>query len=417
MRAKEFLTEINMSPSALQRAAAAILGAKAGLEFEMIVQNLYPEESDPEPDYDLDERCDSIDGICSFFNDGDHNSRREIRELNDQLTNSYESWKSKKLEYYWENRGYEYFTKWVNKHIDQDDIPPGGIDELWKDEGDSYDEAYADFEEYYIDSMLDEKSFLRDQGLKYMSDVETAYELTWPYYSSNEEEDTPHPYEIEKLTKLFKSSVGREAVYNKNYHSGNRYDQQLAGYYIVEPDSSIKCDSSDGEYGLEFVSPALSINDMISDLHNVCKWAMENDCYTNNSTGLHMNVSIPNFDVANLDYVKLTLLLGDEYVLEQFGREANSFCKSAFKKITSTIANRKNSEAILKIIDSLKTSFSIGASKLIHGAWTEKYTSIGIKDNRIEFRSPGGDWLGIYKENPGKLTNTLLRFVVALDAA
>jgi hypothetical protein len=54
------------------------------------------------------------------------------------------------------------------------------------------------------------------------------------------------------------------------------------------------------------------------------------------------------------------------------------------------------------------------ASKLIHSGETEKYVSINTKDNRIEFRSPGGDWLDT---DINKLINTMLRFIVAMDIA
>ena len=57
------------------------------------------------------------------------------------------------------------------------------------------------------------------------------------------------------------------------------------------------------------------------------------------------------------------------------------------------------------------------ATKVIHSGETSKYTSINTKGGYVEFRSPGGDWLGEYAADPGKISNTLLRFVVALDAA
>jgi hypothetical protein len=59
----------------------------------------------------------------------------------------------------------------------------------------------------------------------------------------------------------------------------------------------------------------------------------------------------------------------------------------------------------------------LGLNKLAANSIVEsygKYTSINPKEGYVEFRSPGGDWLN---EDIGKLTNTLLRFVVALDAA
>ena len=66
------------------------------------------------------------------------------------------------------------------------------------------------------------------------------------------------------------------------------------------------------------------------------------------------------------------------------------------------------------LLDKMREQLNTTASKLVHTGVTNKYTSINTKDNRIEFRSPGGDWLN---ENFDKVENTLLRFTVALAAS
>ena len=151
---------------------------------------------------------------------------------------------------------------------------------------------------------------------------------------------------------------------------------------------------------------------MISDFNKVVAWAKKTGCYTNESTGLHINVSVPDFSRSKLDYVKLALLLGDEYVLREFDREGNTFAKSALKQVKDNI--RENPADAKKLLDGMKSGLSDIASKIIHSGATHKYTSINTKDGYIEFRSPGGDWLD---EDIPKIENTLLRFVVALDAA
>jgi hypothetical protein len=62
----------------------------------------------------------------------------------------------------------------------------------------------------------------------------------------------------------------------------------------------------------------------------------------------------------------------------------------------------------------MKEHVNVAASKAIHAGSTNKFTSINTKDGYIEFRSPGGDWLNEFYD---KIEPTLLRFVVALDAA
>jgi hypothetical protein len=65
----------------------------------------------------------------------------------------------------------------------------------------------------------------------------------------------------------------------------------------------------------------------------------------------------------------------------------------------------------------MKSQLNAEASKLIHSGSTEKFTSINTKDNRIEFRSPGGDYLSIIADNPQKMIDTINRMVVTMDAA
>jgi hypothetical protein len=125
-----------------------------------------------------------------------------------------------------------------------------------------------------------------------------------------------------------------------------------------------------------------------------------------------MNVSIPNYTLDKLDYVKMALFLGDEWILSQFGREGNTYCKSALSTIKQKAAN--NPDLALRAFEKLGEHMNLMASKIVHSGNTDKYTSINTKDHYIEVRSPGGDWLN---EDLGKLTSTLYRIVIALDAA
>jgi hypothetical protein len=91
---EQLLNEINMSPSGLRRAAAEI-GAKAGMEFEMIVPGAAEGEEDDdyqEPDMDSDESISSIQEAYDFFYDGDFNGRRDVENLRDKMTEDYQEW-------------------------------------------------------------------------------------------------------------------------------------------------------------------------------------------------------------------------------------------------------------------------------------------------------------------------------------
>jgi hypothetical protein len=151
---------------------------------------------------------------------------------------------------------------------------------------------------------------------------------------------------------------------------------------------------------------------MIDVLRKTVEWAKNRGCETNKSTGLHMNISVPNYNLENLDYVKLALFVGDDWVAQQFGRLGADYADSSMEKIKSAI--KVNPDKVPAYLDSMKKGLNKLASSFIHGNRTQKYMSLNVQDNRLEFRSPGGDWLN---EDTNKLINTMLRFVVALDIA
>jgi hypothetical protein len=213
--------------------------------------------------------------------------------------------------------------------------------------------------------------------------------------------------DINEVADDFSKAIGRPVNASSRYHGARREP----GHYVVEPDGSLEGDDpSDG--GLEFVSPPLPLDELLSDMQKIREWAGMRGAYTNRTTGLHMNVSVPDTSTAKLDYVKLALLLGDNYVLEQFGRSANTYASSALNKIREIIKN--DPSKVDEVLAKMREHMEALATKVIHTGETQKFTSINTKGNYVEFRSPGGDYLD---ENWDKVVPTLLRTVVALDAA
>jgi predicted chitinase len=413
---QEFLGEIKMSPSNL-RAEAAKTGAIAGMEFEMIVPNTENDDGDLEPDYDQDERCRSIDDAVAFFHDGDYNGRREVERLRERMQNDFQEWLDDKLYRDWERSGEEFLEEWVPNNVDESEWNPDGLEgeartealeeyiaNLHSDPGSS--DAFDEFREDNYGS-YDESDWLDAEDLDRMSGVENAYEISWPHWTTNGGEAS-----IEDVAGDFESAIGRTTRASGSYHSGRvPRPGPNALHYVVEPDGSLDGDNS-GDTGLEFVSPPLPIDEILSDLNQVKAWAKEYGCYTNDSTGLHINISVPDYSRENLDFVKLALLLGDKYVLDSFGRAGNTYAKSALDMVRDRVRN--NPEDAAQLLNKMKGNLDSLASKAIHSGVTSKYTSINTKDGHIEFRSPGGDWLD---ENFDQIENTLLRFTVAMSAA
>lgn len=414
------LFEIRMTPSSLRQEAART-GALAGMEFEMIVPNVEDNDGEMEPDYDFDQRCRSIQDAYDFFYDGDYNGRREVQNMRDEMYENYREWLDDKIEQEWDSQSEEYILEWVKNNVDESEWNPDDLENSPRNEAledyaanvhadpmsDQYQQARDEFREENQE-IYDESDWLDDQGLDYMSNVENTYSMSWPHWTSTGGGEA----EISDVAQDFENAIGRDTRASDNYHSGSVSRPSVANQrYIVEPDGSLDGDNP-GDRGLEFVSPPLPIDEILSDLKKVKVWAGEYGCYTNSSTGLHINISVPNYSRENLDFVKLALLMGDKYVLDAFGRTGNTYAKSALGIVKDAVRNKPEDAA--RLLDKMKGNLDQLATKAIHSGITQKYTSINTKDGHIEFRSPGGDWLD---ENFDKIENTLLRFTVAMSAA
>jgi len=433
---EQLLNEINMSPNALRRAAKEI-GAKAGMEFEMIVPGAAEsDEGDDyqEPDYDSDESISRIQDAFDFFYDGDFNSRGDCQRLVDKMREDYTEWLGEHLGDRWETDKLEAIYDWLRYNaapsqvfeiLGQEEDENGNFPDPTKEDYRNasakvaedqispwYEEAEEDFNDNFYGNEDLEEEWLESVDINTMQDVESNYNITWPHYYNPD--TSGGDVSIEDAADSFSRAIGREVQASNNYHSRSITRPSATElHYVVEPDGSLEADEPE-DGGLEFVSPALPIDELLSDLKKVKAWADKTGCYTNDSTGLHINVSVPKWqgDLQNLDYVKLAILMGDEYVLENFGRSGNTYAKSALKIVRDNITQRP--EDVKRLLDTMKEHLNTSAAKLIHSGSTSKYTSVNTKDGYIEFRSPGGDWLN---ENFDKIESTLLRFVVAMDAA
>ena len=426
---EEDLFEINMSPKNLRKLAADI-NAKAGVEFEMIVPNVNADDEDNfQPDYDEDQRTRSWSDIEEFFLGGDmSSSRREVeRAIQRMQEEFYEAMDEKILED-WGDEQFEYVKQWVINNVQDEDILDFGeyddedrekfaedpefrekvIDDYVQNAIDIETNEYDEARDEYLEDMrgdLDESGWL-DRNYRFMSNVEDTFGLSWPYWNNGEGGEA----DIGEVADSFKSKIGKPVEYSTGYHSLKRNDTD----YIIEPDSSLEPDDSN-DSGLEFISPPMPVDEMFADMDKIVNWAENYGCYTNKSTGLHMNISVPDMSTAKLDFVKLALLMGDEYVLEKFERMGNTYAKSAMKIIRDRVAERP--EDTQSMLNQMKEHLGVLATKIIHSGETNKYTSINTKDGYVEFRSPGGNWLSSYQEDKNNIESTMLRFVVALDAA
>jgi hypothetical protein len=433
------LFEIKMTGKNL-RAEAAKTGAIAGMEFEMIVPNMErdPDDNDDdemEPDWDLDEGVNSIEDACDFFDNGENNSSGDIRRLRDRMQEDYWEWQGEQFDSRWDSDDESFVYDYLKENAGADEIAeilgvepnedgeyPDPDREAYRNASEKvveqgygnfwYDAARESAQEDFNQSATDESEWLSDRDINTMKDVMDNFgNVDWPYYYAPSSYDNDGAT-IEDVANDFQDAIGRNVQASGGYHSSSvERPSPSSHHYVVEPDGSLEGDNT-GDRGLEFVSPPLPVDVILNDLNKVKRWASSYGCYTNDSTGLHINISVPNYSRENLDFVKLAILMGDEYVSESFGRLGAFYAKSAMGMIRDNIRSRP--EAVDQALEKMKTHLDTAASKAIHSGVTAKYTSINVKDGHIEFRSPGGDWLD---ENFDKIENTLLRFTVAMSAA
>jgi hypothetical protein len=417
------LDEAEMTPKAFQDFlnSPLVTGMKMGFELEACIHNVRSVNDDySEKDYSYDERVYDIESIVDFFGNEDANRESDLNKLRNDLYDDFQQWQDERFDNFLRtDDGQTDLKELIRSKLEDLDYNERQQKlEFERAEAGKVSDIYSEAEMQALETMRDEfnddgdndfGAFASDIDMSYMSDVENKYShyLYWPHLSYDDEEYLNVDYVADELY----TDTGIEAWASDSYHSTSRSSAQEKGRWIIEPDSSIDVDESE-DGGLEFISPALEINTALEQMKKVLEFIREHG-YTNTSTGLHINISVPDYNVDKLDYVKLAIFLGDKHVLEQFDRLSNHYCDGAYKKIGGKISGMKSAE-ISAVLSKMKEGLTLAASKIIHTGYTSKYTSINTKEGYIEFRSPGGDYLNDPVE---KLTNTALRMALALRIA
>jgi len=456
------LFEVKMSPGELQKWAQSkeAQGIRAGFEAELIFRNTSRDEpGESEPDYDQDERATDIDSVIDFFQGGEGIGRNAANRLRDSLYEEFYQWQTEQVDKAWDNDEEDQVRDWMENNVweeDQDEYRTRAAEELELDveeptpdqreaiekraremfEEDvqssiaSRDEEWQEAYDYFSDMMRDSDDLAQDEWLRdqyrYMSDIANSFEVDWPYWT---EGGYGEGRDVDEIADSLSRALGGAKVRGSTgYHSVTRRDD----LWIVEPDGSLDPDEYE-DAGLEVVSPPMPLPDAMAALKKVIDWANgSGDAYTNDSTGLHMGVSLP-FKGGDVDYVKLVLFLGDEFVLDEFGRAANTYTRSALEKLRDVQRSRRpwvkeqegqsmdsmrGAEKTAAAMDLMKKNLIELAARYVQdGVGKSKYTSAHIKDGYIEFRSPGGDYLSMDSRDENALTNTMLRFARAMQIA
>ena len=400
---KPLLNEVNMSPGSLQNwlQGPASAGMTMGFEAEMCVpcQTLPPE-------------VDDIESIIEFFGRGD--MRLEIK-IGKALTTAYKLWVDERYKKYVEgNPDFKY------------DIDERVFKELEKDYGE--EEAYQmiDYETDEYTAMYDK--IIKDHRAFYgrmkanstiawlgALDVTTMIDVAGLNIGGKQELELPDEYNpLTQLLDGFKAAVGTSTVHSNLIHGGVKRTDENYQDWIIEPDVTIQV-GDELASGLEFISPAKELPETLANFEKLITWAKNYGCFTNESTGLHINVSIPDYDRSRLDYIKLALFLGDEHILGQFNRLYNSYCASTLQSLKNDsdrfdVSDENGS----MLLNQMRQNMTTRVSRFFHDSITDKYVSINAKDKWVEFRGPGGDYLN---HDIRSLISVALRTAMALQIA
>ena len=196
------------------------------------------------------------------------------------------------------------------------------------------------------------------------------------------------------------------------YHSGGINND----YWRVEDDSSIDGDGA----GAEIISPVYQTpRIMLEEIKSLFESLATNDVETNRSTGLHVTMSLDPTQTdmtasAEVNKVKLAVLLGDKYLASTFGRENNSYAKSQYERLEKKAVELKADPTSTKTIEAIEQILESAIS-------SDKFSSINFKNqsdnqsgyNLIEFRIAGGH---DYHTDMPKIVKSVVRYAETLRA-
>jgi hypothetical protein len=203
------------------------------------------------------------------------------------------------------------------------------------------------------------------------------------------------------------------------FHSYHQAKKNTTDWYI-EPDGSLE--PNDGDSSAEVVSPPMPAMEALDALKKFFGLAKQLNLYTNESTGLHINISIPQ----TVDPLKLAVFLGDEYVAKSFGREENEYVDLVMRKLRLDMpdATNDNGDGVAKtkeipakknpVFNQPGSTFLKFRNKVLQrlaaDATGEHTASISDNGEYYSFRHAGGNYLADFN----KIYATVGRFIRAM---
>jgi hypothetical protein len=232
-----------------------------------------------------------------------------------------------------------------------------------------------------------------------------AKQMVWYYVTPNAVLRSSNEVEVydsrvnEWLKAQMEPLFGKTTIFKRYHQSRKSLDQ-----WYIEPDGSLQ--PNQGDHAAEVVGPPQSPVEAIQTLKKFVTLCKENGIYANSSTGLHINVSIPD----SIDVLKLSVFSGDKWVLEKFGRLNSRYARSIIDNIKSQVQYKVSpGEGITKDQqnDLLSSARNIAS---------DHFSSINLTSSGyISFRQVGGDYLTNIGDAMIALKNFIRAMIIASD--
>jgi hypothetical protein len=480
MRAKQFtrpvkeevIDEVRMSPSAFASAAkeGSELGVLVGYEFEVcvpsdtvhdnfssperaapevsaerIAETMYEESTwDAHPPWEFTplrfdryfkfkEGKSKYPNMVAVYDDWRESALQKARHLIAELPEDLRNEMNVEAEKLVDSEHYES----MRQAIDDDELflafcfgkslyLKGSNRELERKGIDIYTVARSTYDDLFEMAFSEDPGDVVRQLYVYLDfDPETVYDaFDLSRYEPDDEEDE---YDFSGYNSGYKRAAfvmkepiadafGADVNIFSNYHQSTK---NMHDWYI-EPDGSLE--PNDDDEALEIVSPPMPAQAAVKAISTFYSIAERYQLYTNRSTGLHINVSIPK----TLDVLKLAVFLGDQYVLKYFGRQDNSYARSMMAAMKSTISDRRKVSGASQPATAAGTSDGEGGTlattQIDYGLLASMAKNIsnqhtisisGESGKYISFRHAGGNYL---KDKQG-VVNVVGRFIRAMIIA
>ena len=383
MNFREFLLEKAMNAKTFGETEERLKDtAYVGFEFEMLVPIKTPMYQEPEQtrSSQVISYYDTLEEFSDVFEINRTTEQRIERDFNEWLEDKRQDWIDKHYEDY-------------IHHEDEEDRKY--LEKVAREEAAA---EYDNTKEYeFVD-------WLRD-GFKYRYDFVDAYDSR-PKYGWYD--DSPR----------YASVYTEEETYGANEGTKEAIAESLSKLFKVKivPDEGGKKDwkviddgSIDGKgHGVEVCTPPLPLQKALGIMYEMFTWMSKNNIVTNDTTGFHVNVSIPGFE-HTLDKVKLVLFAGESHMLEMFKRRGNPYTKPQMQTLLYSV------EKFGKIPKGMPEMIAAAEKALSD----QKYAAINFipmkeSDPYIEIRAAGNQ---NYHRNFAKMKEHVLKIVTALEIA